>query len=456
MRKVKNLIIGFGKAGKTLAGNLANHGEEVVLVEESEMMYGGTCINVACIPSKAMEYAGRLAKNEAGDFAEKAHTYLEAVNNKRVLTAALRSKNYEKVVNSGAEVMLGKASFIGEKQVEVLHQDGSKDELEAERIFINTGSRPLIPPIPGLKDASHAYTSEGMLDLDKLPKKLIILGGGYIGLEFASFYANFGSEVTIIQDSEDFIPREDPEISEAVLKDLLNRNIKVLKSTKTLEVINTEDGIKLNIENKDGLTSIEANALLIATGRRPNVQDLNVEKAGIKLTPRGAIEVDEKLKTSVENIWAMGDVAGGLQFTYISLDDYRIVQAQLFSDGKRTNQNRGYVPYSVFIDPPLSRVGMSEPEAIKAGYKVKIAKLPAMAIPKAKILKQQNGLLKAIIDADTNLILGAHLYMVDSHEVINLVKIAMDAKLPYTVLRDAIYTHPTMSEALNDLFGSVK
>ncbi len=456
MRKVKNLIIGFGKAGKTLAGNLANHGEEVVLVEESEMMYGGTCINVACIPSKAMEYAGRLAKNEAGDFAEKAHTYLEAVNNKRVLTAALRSKNYEKVVNSGAEVMLGKASFIGEKQVEVLHQDGSKDELEAERIFINTGSRPFIPPIPGLKDASHAYTSEGMLDLDKLPKKLIILGGGYIGLEFASFYANFGSEVTIIQDSEDFIPREDPEISEAVLKDLLNRNIKVLKSTKTLEVINTEDGIKLNIENKDGLTSIEANALLIATGRRPNVQDLNVEKAGIKLTPRGAIEVDEKLKTSVENIWAMGDVAGGLQFTYISLDDYRIVQAQLFSDGKRTNQNRGYVPYSVFIDPPLSRVGMSEPEAIKAGYKVKIAKLPAMAIPKAKILKQQNGLLKAIIDADTNLILGAHLYMVDSHEVINLVKIAMDAKLPYTVLRDAIYTHPTMSEALNDLFGSVK
>ena len=422
MRKVKNLIIGFGKAGKTLAGNLANHGEEVVLVEESEMMYGGTCINVACIPSKAMEYAGRLAKNEAGDFAEKAHTYLEAVNNKRVLTAALRSKNYEKVVNSGAEVMLGKASFIGEKQVEVLHQDGSKDELEAERIFINTGSRPFIPPIPGLKDASHAYTSE----------------------------------VTIIQDSEDFIPREDPEISEAVLKDLLNRNIKVLKSTKTLEVINTEDGIKLNIENKDGLTSIEANALLIATGRRPNVQDLNVEKAGIKLTPRGAIEVDEKLKTSVENIWAMGDVAGGLQFTYISLDDYRIVQAQLFSDGKRTNQNRGYVPYSVFIDPPLSRVGMSEPEAIKAGYKVKIAKLPAMAIPKAKILKQQNGLLKAIIDADTNLILGAHLYMVDSHEVINLVKIAMDAKLPYTVLRDAIYTHPTMSEALNDLFGSVK
>lgn len=456
MRKVKNLIIGFGKAGKTLAGSLAKHGEEVVLVEESEMMYGGTCINVACIPSKAMEYAGRLAKNETGSFEDKAHTYLEAVNNKRVLTAALRGKNYDKVVNTGAEVMLGKASFITDKQVEVLHKDGSKDELEAERIFINTGSRPFIPPIPGLKDASHAYTSEGMLDLDKLPKKLIVLGGGYIGLEFASFYANFGSEVTIIQDSEDFIPREDPEISEAVLKDLLNRNIKVLKSTKTLEVINTQDGIKLNIENKDGLSEIEANALLIATGRRPNVQDLNLEKAGIKLTPRGAIEVDEKLRTSVNNIWAMGDVAGGLQFTYISLDDYRIVQSQLFNDGNRTNQNRGYVPYSVFIDPPLSRVGMSEPEAIKAGYKVKIAKLPAMAIPKAKILKQQNGLLKAIIDADTDLILGAHLYMVDSHEVINLVKIAMDAKLPYTVLRDAIYTHPTMSEALNDLFGSVK
>ena len=194
---------------------------------------------------------------------------------------------------------------------------------------------------------------------------------------------------------------------------------------------------------------------MAATGRRPNVQGLNLAAAGVELTERGAVKTDEHLRTSAPNIWAMGDVAGGLQFTYISLDDSRIVRSQLLGNGARTTENRGSVPYSVFLDPPFSRVGMSEAEAVKAGYSVKIAKLPAMAIPKAKLLRQPEGLLKAVVDANTGLILGAHLFCADSHEMINTVKIAMDAKLPYTVLRDAIYTHPTMSEAFNDLFANL-
>ncbi|MDD2356209.1 MAG: FAD-dependent oxidoreductase, partial [Lachnospiraceae bacterium] len=206
----------------------------------------------------------------------------------------------------------------------------------------------------------------------------------------------------------------------------------------------------------DGAKTLPADAILVATGRRPNVQGLNLEAAGVELTERGAVKTDEHLRTSAPNIWAMGDVVGGLQFTYISLDDFRIVRSQLLGDGSRTTKNRGAVPYSVFLDPPFSRVGMSEAEAVKAGFNIKTAKLPAMAIPKAKVLRQPTGLLKAIIDTDTGLILGAHLFCADSHEMINTVKLAMDAKLPYTVLRDAIYTHPTMSEAFNDLFAAVK
>ncbi len=455
MKTVKNLIIGFGKGGKTLAGALASAGESVLLVEASEKMFGGTCINVACIPTKAMEFSSRLSKTQGGNFEDRAARYRQAVEEKAKLTAALRQKNYDKAVSAGVEVLVGTASFTDSTHVSVRLSNGDTEEVQAQQIFINTGARPFIPPIDGLKESRFAYTSEQLLALESLPRHLVIIGGGYIGLEFASFFRNFGSEVTILQDGDVFLPREDAEVAVKVLESLESRGIAVLRNTKTKSVQDRPDGAVLTLETAEGQKQLSADAVLVATGRRPNVQGLNLAAAGVELTERGAVKTDEHLCTSAPNIWAMGDVAGGLQFTYISLDDSRIVCSQLLGDGARTTENRGSVPYSVFLDPPFSRVGMSEAEAVKAGYSVKIAKLPAMAIPKAKVLRQPEGLLKAVVDANTGLILGAHLFCADSHEMINTVKIAMDAKLPYTVLRDAIYTHPTMSEAFNDLFANL-
>lgn len=455
MKEYQNLIIGFGKGGKTLAGALAGVGERTALVEASEKMFGGTCINVACIPTKAMEFAARRSAVQGGDFQAKAMRYTEAVAEKRRLTAALREKNYEKAVSAGVDVIVGRASFVDSHRVAVLLPDGSKEEIRAERIFLNTGARPFVPPIPGLGESKYVYTSEEMLELDSLPARLVIVGGGYIGLEFASYYANFGSQVTIIQDGERFIPREDAEIAQKVLESLEERGIRVLRSAVTEKVRDAAEGAVLSVRLPEGNEELRADAVLVATGRRPNVEGLNLEAAGVALTERGAVKTDEHLRTSAEHIWAMGDVVGGLQFTYISLDDSRIVRSQLQGDGARTTANRGAVPYSVFLDPPFSRVGLSEEEARKAGYEVKIAKLPAAAIPKAKVLRKTTGLLKAVVDAQTGHILGAHFFCEESHEMINTVKLAMDAELPYTVLRDAVFTHPTMSEALNDLFATL-
>lgn len=455
MEQYVNLIIGFGKGGKTLAGALASAGQRTALVEASEAMYGGTCINVACIPTKAMEFRARQSSAQGGDFEARAARYRTAVEEKRRLTAVLRQKNFEKAVGAGVEVLVGTASFLDAHRVSVRLPDGGETVLQAERIFLNTGARPYLPPIPGLTESRYVHTSEGMLELDDLPRRLLILGGGYIGLEFASFYLNFGSEVTIVQDGDVFLPREDQEIAAAVLESLEQRGARVLREAK-LEQIDEADGCAaLSVRTPQGAQTLFADAVLVATGRRPNVEGLNLEAAGVALTPRGAVQVDEHLRTTAAQIWAMGDVAGGLQFTYISLDDSRIVRAQLLGDGQRTTANRGAVPYSVFLDPPFSRVGMSEAEAVAAGYTVKIGRLPAAAIPKARVLRQPTGLLKAVVDAKTDRILGAHLFCADSHEMINLVKLAMDAGLPFSALRDAIYTHPTMSEALNDLFASL-
>ena len=268
-------------------------------------------------------------------------------------------------------------------------------------------------------------------------------------------YANFGSSVTVIQDGEIFLPREDAEIAAAVLESLEKRNVNVIRSAKVLKVTDTADHAVVSLHTAEGNLDVEADVILVATGRRPNVEGLQLENAGGELTERGAVKVNEHLQTTAENIYAMGDVVGGLQFTYISLDDYRIVASALFGDGSKTTNTRGEVPYSVFLDPAFSRIGMSEQDAIAKGYHIKVAKLNANAIPKANVLQKPVGLLKAVVDEETGLILGAHLFCEESYEMINLFKIVMDAKLPYTVLRDNIYTHPTMSEALNDLFAGI-
>ena len=455
MRQFDAIIIGFGKGGKTLAGALAAKGQSVAVIEQSTKMFGGTCINVGCIPSKSLVNSAAASAAMGGDFQTKAERYRAAIAEKNRLTGMLRKKNYDKLQDMpNAEVILGHASFAGPHEVLVKSDTGS-EMLSGKKLFINTGSHPFIPPIAGLEQCSRAMTSEGLLELDSLPRQLVIIGGGYIGMEFASIYANFGSEVTVIQDGPVFLPREDEEIAQTVHQSLLDRGIRLLLSAKIEQVQEDGDGAILSVLSPDGSMALQADAILIATGRRPNVEGLNLEAAGVELTDRGAVKTDEHLRTTAPDIWAMGDVAGGLQFTYISLDDYRIVSSGLSGDA-RTTGNRGAVPYSVFLDPPFSRVGLREREAREQGYEIKIARLPAAAIPKAQVLHKTTGLLKAVIDAKTDHILGAHLFCAESHEMINLIKLAMDAGLPYTVLRDQVFTHPTMSEALNDLFGTVK
>lgn len=446
------IIIGFGKGGKTLAAALGGAGKRTALIEKSSEMYGGTCINVGCIPTKFLVHKAQEARL-ATSAAEKQALYAKAVGQKNGLTGRLRSKNLQKAEGvPNVTVFTGTAKLRSAHQVEVRTKSGL-EFLEGEQIFLNTGSVPVIPSIPGLKENPYVCTSEGLLARETLPERLIIIGGGYIGVEFASIYADFGSRVTVVQDGGRFLPREDEEIADAVRENLKSRGVEVLTGTQ-VQSVSAADGKALVKLLQNGETILlEAGAVLAATGRRPNTSELGLENAGVDLTARGGVVTDEHLRTNVPNIYAMGDIVGGLQFTYISLDDFRIVRSAVLGDGSYTTKKRGVVPYSVFLNPPFSRVGMSEQEAREKGYSVKVARLSAAAISKAQVLEQPSGLLKAVIDKDTGHILGAHLFCEESHEMINLIKLAMDADLPYTMLRDMIFTHPTMSEALNDLFN---
>ncbi len=448
--KYHDVVIGFGKGGKTIAGALGNAGRRVALIEKSDKMYGGTCINVGCIPTKSLVHSAQSAAFECVDSKT---AYADAAARKTQLVEKLRGKNFQKLdTNPNVTVINGTASFLSPHEVEVVTTKG-RMTIEAERFFINTGSSPFIPPIKGIDGNPYVYISETLLDLTVLPERMVIVGGGYIGVEFASIYADFGTKVTILQDGAVFLPREDAEIADAVRENLEKRGARVLTEVKVQEVTQADGYAEVRIGTKEGEQVLPAEAVLIATGRRPNTKGLNLEAAGVQVDTRGGIITDDSRTTTAPHIFAMGDVVGGLQFTYISLDDYRVVASKVLGDGSYTLDKRGAVPYSVFLNPPFSRVGMSEREAKAAGYQVKIAKLPAAAIPKAQVLEQPEGILKAVIDADTGKILGAHLFCAESHELINLVKLAMDAGLEYTVFKNMIFTHPTMGEALNDLFN---
>lgn len=462
MKHYDAAIIGFGKGGKTLAGALAAAGKDVAVIEQSPRMYGGTCINVACIPTKTLVHAAALSQAQGGTFAERAARYAAAIDEKDRVTGMLRGKNYHKIADlPNVDVIDGRASFVDATHLAIEPAAAADataaapQQIEADRIFINTGARPFVPPIPGI-DSPRVFVSETLLDLRDLPERFAIIGGGYIGLEFASLYANFGSQVTVVQDTEEFIPREDAAIAASVLASLENRGIRVVRSARVVRIDReaAQDAVVVEVAGTE--ERIPADAVLVATGRRPNVEGLALDAAGVELTERGAVRTDEHLRTTAPNIHAMGDVVGGLQFTYISLDDFRIVKDDLLGDGARTTENRGAVPYSVFLDPPFSRVGMTEQEARDAGFAVNVAELPAAAIPKAQLLGKPVGLLKAVVDADTDRLLGVHLFCEESYEMINTAKLAIDAGLPYQTLRDAIYTHPTMSEAFNDLFAAVR
>lgn len=457
MKKYDAVIIGFGKGGKTLAGFLAGKGQNVALIEKSDKMYGGTCINVGCIPSKKLVNSTKVLKDKGlSGIEDKEKFYAESIENKNTLIGALRGKNYEMLASKeNITVYDGTGSFVSKNVVNV-ENNGENVQIEGEKIFINTGAATIIPNIKGLKESNYVYTSTSIMELKELPKKLTIIGAGYIGLEFASMYSEFGSEVTVIDMGDRLMPREDEEIAERVKAILEAKGIKFLLKSKIEEISDRNDKGYVKISGENGESEVESDAILVAIGRKPNTEGLNLEAAGVKTDERGAVAVDETLKTTADNIWAMGDVKGGLQFTYISLDDFRIIRDNVYGNGSRTINDRNVIPYSVFINPPLSRVGMTEKEAVEKGYEVKTGRLEAMAIPKGKIEGVTDGLLKTVVDAKTDKILGCTLLCNTSHEMINVVAAAIKAEQKYTFLKDMIFTHPTMSEALNDLFGSVK
>ncbi|NCB33446.1 MAG: pyridine nucleotide-disulfide oxidoreductase [Erysipelotrichia bacterium] len=445
--KYDALIIGFGKAGKTLAGAFAKQGKKVALVEKDSNMYGGTCINVGCIPSKSLVTgAAEASLHPEYDFDAKKEHYRLAVEEKRRVTGMLRKKNYDKLNTlENAAIYDGTAHFVSAKEVEVKLADGSSLALAADKIYINTGSASALPSISGIENNPHVYTSTTLMNEENLPKQLTLIGAGYIGMEFASMYASYGSKVTILTRDSEFLPREDRDVADAIQKIMEARGITIVLNAKIENVENDT----VNYSTPESISSIKSDAILIAAGRIPNIKDLQLENAGIELNLRGAIKVNEHLETSVPGVYALGDVNGGLQFTYVSLDDSRII----LSDGAYTLNHRQAVPYSVFMDTPLSRVGISEKEANEKNIPYRLVKLPTAAIPKAQVLRKTDGFLKALISPDTGEILGAALLCPESYEMINLIKLAMDMHADYTVLRDRIYTHPTMTEAFNDLFS---
>ncbi|MDY2987428.1 MAG: FAD-containing oxidoreductase [Peptoniphilus sp.] len=439
MKNYDLLVIGFGKAGKTLAAKFASLGKKVALVEESNTMYGGTCINIGCIPIKTL-----IVSSEKGD------KYEVAKQNRDNVVEKLRAKNFAGLNNNPqVDVYTAKAKFIEDKVIEI-SASGETEKLTAEIVVINTGTVANVLNIPGLETSKNVVDSTELQKLETLPKNLGILGAGNIGLEFASLYAKFGSNVTVLDSTQNILGREEVVVANLAKEYLEEQGVKFILGTETSEISN--NGEKVVVHTKEHGT-FEFDVLLHATGRKPNVQNLGLENTNVELSERGAINVDEHLETSVDNVFAVGDVNGGLQFTYTSLDDYRILISYLLGDKSYSQKDRKNVPYTIFISPTLSHVGLTEKEALEAGYEVFSKELPVANMPRGVVNGDTRGLFKSVVDKKTNLILGATLFGKNSEELINLIKMAMDNNIPYTYIRDQVFTHPTMGENLNDLFN---
>lgn len=449
----KAIIIGSGQAGNPLARALGQAGWKTALIERAYI--GGTCINYGCTPTKTMFNSARVAylARRATDFG--VHHGEVTVNMREV--RARKQRVVEEFRESGLkgikqtqnlDLITGNARFIGPHEIEVQLNDGEIRSLTAEKIFINTGGRPARPKLPELDDVP-TLDSTSIMELDELPEHLLVLGGGYIGLEFGQMFRRFGSRVTIVQRVDQLLGREDSDVAAAILQVMKEDGIEVLLNTEATRVRKDGTQINLTVRNADGEQTLSGTHLLLAVGRKPNTEDLNLSAAGIETDQQGNIKVNNKLETNVPGVYALGDVKGGPQFTHISYDDFRIIRTNLLEGGNATTEGR-LVPYTVFIDPQLGRVGLSETEA--KGLNIRIAKVPMTRSARAIEMSEARGFMKAIVDAETNQILGAAVLSVEGGELMSMFEIAMMGKLPYTVLKDAIFSHPTLAEALNNLF----
>ncbi|UWE09163.1 dihydrolipoyl dehydrogenase family protein [Actinacidiphila bryophytorum] len=444
------LVVGFGKGGKTAARALGGAGKTVVLVEESARMYGGTCPNVGCVPSKGMVHHSRKRRPQD----DPQRFYEQSVDKVQDVREFMRQGNYDGLTGvESVTVVTGKAVFTDPHTVAVSKADGGRLTVTAETVLVNTGSRPVVPDTPGLRASRFLLTSTELLESRHLPQRLAIIGGGYLGLEFAAIYQRFGSRVTMLARGERFLPRADADVAEAVRTILGGEGVTIVTGAQVREVRDGQDDTTVVYDAGGTEHTLTVDAVLPATGRVPATDGLGLESAGVRTAKDGAIEVDEHLRTSQPHIFALGDVNGGPKFTYISLDDSRIVLDQLLGEGQRTTADRGAVPNTVFMTPPLATVGLTEQEARAAGHRIKVARENVediLAMPRAYAVEETRGLMKFVIDADTDLILGAALLSVDAQELINTVTLAIRHRITATELRNTIYTHPSSTEAFNE------
>ncbi|WJD96267.1 FAD-dependent oxidoreductase [Streptomyces antimycoticus] len=448
------LVIGFGKGGKTVAATLGKLGRRVVMVERSAKMYGGTCPNVGCVPTKALVHHSRKRRPEDAP----QEWYERSIAEVQALTKAFRGENYDALDGMDTvTVLTGAAAFTDPHTVRVECADGPVT-ITAETILINTGSEPIVLDIPGLRSSQYTVTSTDLIDTTILPGRLAIIGGGYLGMEFASIYRRFGSQVTVLEAAPKVFGLVDEDVAAVAESILVDEGIEIVTGANTTEVLDGESSATVVYEKDGRQHTLEADAVLAATGRAPVIGDLALEAAGVRTTERGAVEVDEHLRTSRPHIFALGDVNGGPEFTYVSLDDSRIVLDQLLGEGKRSTDDRVAIPHTVFITPPLATVGLTEKQARAAGHQVRIASQPVaeiVAMPRAYIVEDTRGMMKFVLDAETDEILGAALLSVDAQEIINTVALAMRHGIRAAELRNAVYTHPTSTEAFNDVLATI-
>jgi pyruvate/2-oxoglutarate dehydrogenase complex dihydrolipoamide dehydrogenase (E3) component len=450
------IIIGAGQAGTPLAFALADAGYDTVIVEREHV--GGTCINEGCTPTKRMIASGRVAylARRGADYG--VHTGEIQIDmarirqRKRDIVASFRDGTQARMEKTAhLKLIFGEARFTGARAIEITQKDGTSTQMTAEWVFINAGCRPAVPPLDGLQSVPY-LNSTSIMELDAVPEHLIVIGGGYVGLEFGQLFRRLGSRVTVVQAGPQLFSHEDEDVANAVLEILRQDGMEILLSTKGTRVAMSQKEIQLTVASETSSSTLTGSHLLVATGRVPNTDNLNLTAAGITADAHRFIKVNGKLETNVAGVYALGDIKGGPAFTHISYDDFRIIRTNLLEKGDASTEGR-MVPYAVFIDPELGRIGMTETEARAENGEIRVARMPMTKVARALEMGESRGFIKAIVDAKSGQILGAAVLGIEGGEIMSQIQLAMMGKLPYTVLRDATLAHPTLAESLNNLFS---
>jgi len=450
------IVIGAGQAGGPLSTALGRAGKKTAVVESDEV--GGTCVNCGCTPTKTMIASARVAylARRAPDYGVRTGPVdvdLTVVRQrKRDIVQSFRQGSQSRIESTeGVDLIFGEARFVGDRRLEVSLRDGGRQVLSADIVVINAGLRPAPAPFP--LDGVQVLDSTSVMELAQVPERLLVLGGSYVGLEFAQMFSRFGSQVTIIELGPRLVPREDPDVSDAVAEIMREDGVEVLLETRAQAARSVDGRIELRVAAAGGDRVLTGTELLLAAGRVPNTDRLQLPAAGIATDEHGYVVVNDRLESSAPGVYAVGDVTGEPAFTHISYDDYRILQANLLEGGSLSRAGR-LVPYTVFIDPQLGRVGMSEQEARRAGLRVRVARMPMDGVARALEVAEPRGFMKAVVDAESDQILGCAVLGLEGGELMSMMEIAMMGKLPYTVLRDGVFAHPLLAESLNNLFGN--